>query len=122
MQSEELKELISVDQFDRILLIGSLAWFVISLGAAVVIARRRPSKVPYLLTGLLTALFGPGLYGLWRFYLWRIRIDLDRDFVGLHRVDVLLGNLLIFCALGLLLGVLIGLYFRWFQKVTARQR
>ncbi len=119
MQEEELKELITIDQFDRILIVFSLAWFLLSVTASLIIGRRRAPLALYLLTGFLTGLLGPGLYALWRFYLWRIRIDLDRDFVGLHRVDVLLGNLLIFTGIGILIGILARLYHRWFQRVAA---
>jgi len=68
------------------------------------------------LTGALIATLFPLLYGLWRFYLWRIRIDLERDFVGLHRVDVLVGNIAIFALVGVIVGAIAHLYANWLER------
>jgi CDP-diglyceride synthetase len=68
------------------------------------------------LTGALIATLFPLLYGLWRFYLWRIRIDLERDFAGLHRVDVLVGNIAIFALVGVIVGAIAHLYANWLKR------
>jgi len=73
------------------------------------------------LTGALVALLFPLLYALWRFYLWRIRIDLERDFVGLHQVDVLVGNLVIFAVAGAIVGVIAHLYANWLKRQLAQE-
>ncbi len=119
MAKEVMREIVTVEAFDRWLLVVAIVGVPLGIGAGLWMARRwaHPRRWQLgVLTGFLLGLLCPLLYGLWRFYLWRIRIDLDRNFVGLHRVDVLVGNLLLFSLVGALVGVLTYLYGRWLQR------
>jgi len=119
MAKEVMREIVTVEAFDRWLLVVAIVGVPLGIGAGFMMARRwaHPRRWQLgVLTGFLLGLLCPLLYGLWRFYLWRIRIDLDRNFVGLHRVDVLVGNLLLFSLVGALVGVLTYLYGRWLQR------
>ena len=119
MQAELMREIVTVEAFDRWLTVLSVLGFVLCVGAGFVWARKQTHPKRWLLGGLTGFLLGcifPLLYALWRFYLWRIRIDLDRDFVGLHRVDVLVGNLLIFTIAGAVVGLVASLYANWLRR------
>ncbi len=122
MQPELMRELIAIDTFDAWLRWLAFVSLPIGIALGLLWARRstRPNKwMLGALTGLLCGLTLPFVYGLWRFYLWRIRIDLDRNFVGLHRVEVLLGNLLTFTLVGIAIGIGVRLYARWLQRQTS---
>jgi hypothetical protein len=45
----------------------------------------------------------------WDLYLWRVRFDPQTGFCGLHKVSVLLGNVVG----AIVVGLLYGLYLRW---------
>jgi hypothetical protein len=47
---------------------------------------------------------GPLAWGAWQYYNWMIRYDPQTGYVGLHKVWVLVANLAVFLALGVLLG------------------
>lgn len=119
MQPELMREIITIETFDRILRWLAIVSVPICLVAGLLWAKRFPHPRKWqlgALTGLLFGLVLPFIYALWRFYLWRIRIDLERGFVGLHRVDVLLGNLLIFTLIGIAVGVIMRLYSNWLRR------
>ncbi len=122
MQPELMREIVTIEAFDRWLQVLAVSGLLAGIGAGLVWARRLKHPRRFLL-GLLTGLVGglmPSLlYGLWRFYLWRIRIDLDRNFVGLHRVDVLLGNLVLFAMVGALIGIGVRFFLRWLARQCA---
>lgn len=123
MQPEVLREIITVDAFDAWLRWLSIVSVPIGIAFGLLWAKKLKSPNRWLLgilTGLIVGLLMPALYGLWRFYLWRIRIDLDRNFVGLHRVDVLVGNFLLFVAAGVVVGLLARAYANWFHRQLTR--
>lgn len=118
-EREAMRELVTIEAFE----VG-LRWLTVvgaigSVAGGLLWASRQTHPSRWLLgslTGALVALLFVLLYGLWRFYLWRIRIDLDRNFVGLHRVDVLVGNLLLFGLVGLVVGLVASAYGKWLRR------
>lgn len=67
--------------------------------------------------------FGVGCLGvlnwiLWRYYSWTVRYDPATGYVGLHRVSVLLINVVVFVAVGVALGVVWGVLA---NRAAARQ-
>lgn len=118
MQPELMREIVTVEAFDRWLIVFVAVGFVGSITLGLLWGRKLEHPKRWQLGGLTGLLIGcifPLIYALWRFYLWRIRIDLDKDFVGLHRVDVLVGNLLIFALVGTFAGLAGRIYARWLK-------
>jgi len=109
MQPELMRELVTIETFEVWLRWLTVVGVIGSIVGGLLWAKRQSHPRRWqlgFLTGALIAMLFPLLYALWRFYLWRIRIDLERDFVGLHRVDVLVGNLVIFAVAGAIVGVI----------------
>jgi len=119
-----MRELVTIETFEvwlRWLMIVGVIGSIIG-GLLWAKRQRHPRRWQLgVLTGALIALLFPLLYALWRFYLWRIRIDLERDFVGLHRVDVLVGNLVIFAVAGAIVGVIAHLYANWLKRQLTQE-
>jgi hypothetical protein len=46
---------------------------------------------------------------------------LERDFVGLHQVDVLLGNIVIFALAGAIVGVIARFYTNWLKRQLTQE-
>lgn len=59
-----------------------------------------------LLRGLAVGSLGPLTWGLWRLYSYLVRYDPQSHYFGLEKVSVLALNLLIFTAVGGVLGLL----------------
>ena len=124
MQPELMRELVTIEIFEVwlrwLMVVGVIGSIV---GGLLWAKRQRHPRRWQLgfLTGALIAMLFPLLYALWRFYLWRIRIDLERDFVGLHRVDVLVGNLVIFALVGAIVGVIARFYADWLKRQFAKE-
>jgi len=124
MQPELMRELVTIETFEVLLRWLTVVGVIGSIIGGLLWARRQRHPRRWqlgFLTGALVALLFPLLYALWRFYLWRIRIDLERDFVGLHRVDVLVGNLGIFALAGAIVGVIAHLYANWLRRQLAQE-
>ena len=124
MQPELMRELITTEAFEVWLQLLIVIGVIGSIIGGLLWARRQRHPRRWqlgFLTGALVALLFPLLYALWRFYLWRIRIDLERDFVGLHQVDVLVGNLVIFAVAGAIVGVIAHLYANWLKRQLAQE-
>ncbi|MFN4179714.1 MAG: hypothetical protein ACK4I8_05335 [Armatimonadota bacterium] len=116
MQPELMKEIVTIEAFDKWLTAFVAVGFLASIVGGLVWAKRLTHPKRWQiggLTGLLVGCVFLIIYALWRFYLWRIRIDLDKNFVGLHRIDVLVGNLLIFALAGVIVGFVGRIYARW---------
>ncbi|MCS7191986.1 MAG: hypothetical protein NZ937_03250 [Armatimonadetes bacterium] len=116
MQPELMREIITIEAFDKWLIVFTVFGFIVSIAAGLLWAKKLTHPKRWLLGGLTGMLLGfifPLIYALWRFYLWRIRIELDRDFIGLHRFDVLIGNLLIFIFVGAAIGLFLRVYIHW---------
>lgn len=116
VQPELMKEIVTIEAFDKWLTAFVAVGFLASIVGGLVWAKRLTHPKRWQiggLTGLLVGCVFLIIYALWRFYLWRIRIDLDKNFVGLHRIDVLVGNLLIFALAGVIVGFVGRIYARW---------
>ena len=119
-----MQEILTIEAFDKWLKAFSVLGFFCCVGAGLVWAKKQTHPKRWQLgslTGFLSGFTFPLLYTLWRFYLWRIRIDLERNFVGLHRVDVLIGNLLLFAVAGAIVGLIARLYANWLHRQLAQE-
>jgi hypothetical protein len=124
MQPELMRELVTIEIFEVWLRWLTVVGVIGSIVGGLLWAKRQSHPRRWqlgFLTGALIAMLFPLLYALWRFYLWRIRIDLERDFVGLHRVDVLVGNLVIFALVGAIVGVIARFYADWLKRQFAKE-
>ena len=124
MQPELMRELVTIETFEVWLRWLTVVGVIGSIVGGLLWAKRQSHPRRWqlgFLTGALIAMLFPLLYALWRFYLWRIRIDLERDFVGLHRVDVLVGNLVIFALVGAIVGVIARFYADWLKRQFAKE-
>jgi len=124
MQPELMRELVTIEIFEVWLRWLTVVGVIGSIVGGLLWAKRQSHPRRWqlgFLTGALIAMLFPLLYALWRFYLWRIRIDLERDFVGLHRVDVLVGNLVIFAVAGAIVGVIAHLYANWLKRQLTQE-
>ncbi|MFA0741848.1 MAG: hypothetical protein DFNUSKGM_001966 [Candidatus Fervidibacter sacchari] len=124
MQPELMRELVTIEIFEVWLRWLTVVGVIGSIVGGLLWAKRQSHPRRWqlgFLTGALIAMLFPLLYALWRFYLWRIRIDLERDFVGLHRVDVLAGNLVIFALVGAIVGVIARFYANWLKRQLAKE-
>ncbi len=124
MQPELMRELVTIETFEVWLRWLTVVGVIGSIVGGLLWAKRQSHPRRWqlgFLTGALIAMLFPLLYALWRFYLWRIRIDLERDFVGLHRVDVLVGNLVIFALVGAIVGVIARFYANWLKRQFAKE-
>jgi len=78
------------------------------VGGVVALMTRRAKRV-LLLYALPIAAFGPANYGLWKFYRYMVRFDPRTGYHGLTSVKTLLLLLLIFSALGAIVGLASGI-------------
>lgn len=100
---DQMRELITVEAFDRALLAAAAIWLVVWLAVAAL--RRRAGAVRL---QVLLALLGPVAFGLWKYYAWTVRVDPETGYVGLHRVSVFVVDALVFVVCGCLIGYLAG--------------
>lgn len=109
---DEMKELVSEQAVETAMLALAVAGPLLGLsgGALWALAKKR-TVPPALVRGLLVGLLGPLVWVLWRYYSWTVRYqpapDPADDYFGLERVDVLLGNVVVFLAVGALIGWLV---------------
>lgn len=97
-------ELITVEQFEPLWLALCVVWTLVLACVALLRARRGGEWRP--LSAL--ALAGPVGGALWFLYRARTAYQPETGIAGLHRVSVLLTNLVLFVAVGAALGILIG--------------
>lgn len=64
--------------------------------------------------GLLMALCGPLVLGMWELHKWLTRYDPATGYFGLEKVSVLLTEIGLFTVL----GVVLGLFWRWLAQPT----
>ncbi len=96
-------ELITVEQFARVWLGVCLAWTLGALGVAAYSAVR--CRIPRAAgASALAALLGPLGWAMWVFYEARVAYRPETGVAGLHLVNVLLVNLLIFVLVGVACG------------------
>jgi len=99
---EDMRELITVDTFDRWLLIVAGAWLLVALAAGLI--GHLKGKPRAAVRAMALALLAPLIVALYRFYSWTVRVDPDTGYVGLHQVRVFALNLVLFCAVGAAVG------------------
>lgn len=93
-----MQELISPVQSERAVLVVSLG---LALAGALWGWRRLGAR------GLTFALVGPLLFALWQFHKWITRFDPQSGYFGLDKVWVLVLEVVLFVALGTVLGIVI---------------
>ncbi|MCS7252447.1 MAG: hypothetical protein RMK18_11185 [Armatimonadota bacterium] len=116
MHPEQMRELISESTADKLILIIALLSPVIGLAFGAIWGMFKRKLFWGLCNGLLIGMLGVLNLILWRFHKYRMRFDPATGYAGLHRVDVLLENLLVFILVGIAVGVAAGLYVRRFGK------
>jgi hypothetical protein len=98
-----MRELIDIDQFQIFIIAISVA---ASLAGLVIGIRSRARGVATSAQIAAMVAIGPLIYGAWRYYAWTVRYDPQTGFCGLHRVSVLLINVIVFVALGVVGGLI----------------
>ncbi|MBW3637943.1 MAG: hypothetical protein KY445_15985 [Armatimonadetes bacterium] len=101
-----LQELISPQQADWLVLLCSIALTLVGAAAGFWAARAR---------GLVAALCGPLVFVLWQGHKWLTRYDPQSGYFGLDKVWVLGLEIIVFVALGAVLGLV------W-SRVTAPKK
>ncbi len=111
----EMRELVTVEQANNAIKMIALALPVLGLlvGATVGATRRQLGRG--LLGGVLVGLCGPAMLLLWRMYNAIVGV------YGLDSVRGLLVNLSLFVAIGLVVGVVVGLVWRRANVIWARR-
>lgn len=100
---EDMRELITVQAFERGLLVAALAWVGLCILAGIVgRARGRPRALS---KGVAWALVGVLVWALWVLWAWMVRVEPETGYVGLHRVWVFVLCLAVFAAVGALVGI-----------------
>lgn len=100
---DDMRELVTVAGFQQVLLAAAAVWTLACVALALARRGRPVGRV-----ALLSATLGPLVCLLWFGYCWTVRVDPQTGYVGLHRVSVFALNAVVFIAVGVLLGHLIG--------------
>lgn len=116
MHPEQMRELISEGTADKLMLAIAVASPIIGLACGAVWGIVRKRLFWGLCNGFLLGMLGVLNLALWHFHKYRVRFDPKTGYAGLHRVDVLLQNLLVFVLVGAAVGVVAGLYVRYFGR------
>lgn len=103
----EPRELVTVGAFAIAWAVACAAWTVLALAVGVALALRRRNRGS-LARWTAYACLGPIAWGMWELYRRRIAYNPDTGVAGMHLVSVLLTNILIFVAVGAVLGYLAG--------------
>lgn len=91
-----LQELISPERSHQLVLLASLLLTLGGAGLGYWAARTR---------GLIAALCGPLVWVMWQFHSWMTRYDPQTGYLGLDKVWVLGVEVVVFIALGVVLGL-----------------
>jgi len=102
----DMKELVTVEQAERAIAIIAVALPVVGILAGTLVGALRRRLAAGLAIGVLCGAAGPAIWALWHMYNGII------GSYGLDSVRGLLVNLALFIAIGLLLGLAIGLVWR----------
>lgn len=116
MHPEQMRELISESTADIVMMIIAVASPIAGILIGAIWGFLRKRIFWGLCNGFLLGVLGILNFALWHFHKYRMRFDPKTGYVGLHRVDVLLENLLIFVLIGVVIGFAAGLYVRQFGK------
>jgi len=101
---EEMKEIVDEKTVEMVIrLIGlGVPLVAVTVGAIIGLFRRRFRVC--LLKGIGIGALGPLVWVMWIYYNWTVRYDPKTGYVGLHRVSVLLTNVVVFAAVGAIVG------------------
>lgn len=91
-----LQELVSPQQSNLIVILASIVLTLVGAGLGFWAARIR---------GLVAALGGPLVFGMWQFHTWITRYDPQTGYFGLDKVWVLGLEIVVFIALGVVSGL-----------------
>jgi hypothetical protein len=104
----EMRELITVEAFNRALTWVCVAWAVVCMVVAAA-GRRDRARAG---RAVAWAALAPLVFALWKYYCWMVRVVPETGYVGLHKVRVFAVNLLVFVALGAVIGWAFGRLYR----------
>jgi hypothetical protein len=108
-----MEELVTTEQAERVIVVLAMALPVGGLVVGVISGAVRKRLGRGALLGLACGLSGPAIWLLWRMYNGIVRI------YGLDSVRGLLVNLALFVAIGLVIGIGVGLVWRRVSKQAA---
>ncbi len=106
----DMQELVTVEQAERVIVLLALALPIIGLVIGVVVGAVRRRIGRDALLGLICGLSGPAIWLLWRMYNGIVGV------YGLDSVRGLLINLALFVVIGLVVGIAAGLVWRRLGK------
>lgn len=112
---DEMKEIIDERTVELIIRVIAIGGPIIGLLIGVLVGAVRKQVARSALNGLGIGSLGILIWIMWVYYSWTVRYDPKTGYVGLHKVSVLLVNLLVFSVVGAIVGALWG----WISK---RQR
>jgi|YNPNPStandDraft_1061719.scaffolds.fasta_scaffold147158_1 hypothetical protein len=98
----DMREIIDERTFEAFLRALAVMGPLLGLAAGALGGARRKR----LLRGLAAGSLGPLIWSLWRLYSYLVRYDPQSQYFGLEKVSVLVLNVLIFTAVGGILGLL----------------
>jgi len=102
----EMRELVTVEQAERVIVLLAIALPVLGLAAGALVGTLRHRLWAGLALGLLCGLAGPAVWAMWRAYNGVI------GEYGLDSVRGLLVNLALFVGVGLVVGLAVGMLWR----------
>jgi len=108
----DYREIVDLGQFARGVQALALAVPVVAILISLIVGAARKQIAAGLVKGVALGLLGPIIYGLWLLYSYNIRYDPKTGYVGLHHVSVLLLNVAVFAAVGVVLGLAYRRVFR----------
>lgn len=101
-----MEEIVTVGQADRLILVLAVSLPVVGLILGAIVGAVRKAAARGVVLGFAAGLVGPALWALWRMYNGIIGV------YGLDSVRGLFVNLALFVAVGLVLGLVVGLMWR----------
>jgi chromate transport protein ChrA len=113
----DMRELVDLHQVEHALRLWTVLFPPACLAIGVAIAALRRSGLGPVLKAALLALIGPLTWVLWRFYSHQVRYDPETGYFGLDKLRVLAVNALVFVAVGVIYGALVGWF--WGRAVKA---
>jgi hypothetical protein len=108
-----MEELVTTEQAERVIVALAMALPIIGLVIGVIVGAVRKRLGRGALLGLICGLSGPAIWLLWRMYNGIVGV------YGLDSVRGLLVNLALFVAIGLVIGIGVGLVWRRVSKQAA---
>lgn len=101
---DEMRPLLTIEQFVGWLRVAAIVWTCACAAGGAAWGARKGAATRGLVRGLALGALGPVIWGAWHYYHWMIRYDPQTGYVGLHKVWVLVVNLVVFVVVGVLVG------------------